>query len=444
MAPVEITHPVLGLMLGCTGLVIQHRDRSLPGRLYAASLYVGCVCLFLWPAANSRALDEVTNLAGLGRFVTDFTATACVILQFAFITTLSDQWVLWRRRAIAAYIPLMLLLIVLWGFLRASYGANLERLLYPGYAIHPPAVLLWNVLVGVAITYVSVLGVFGYAYAVATMPCQRYPRAVTGVGVIVYTETTIYGLLVLGQLAASASGVDRTGQYVVRFTAPLVIVCVIISIVTTGYLIIGQALVAYVREWFSLTRKQRAINRALADVLNALATASDMRAFLGTYEARGFVRAVDEHCKAHHIPTYRRRCAREATRIVLPLIGTPRGAADAADIEDAQDNSDDPRFAGTDDQALLVGLSRRAQEDVYFIGDSNRIATLVILDLRGSVIASDHIPEMEPRREPNGWRREVAALIVEVVHARAHTLMADRLEPSRSMQLGRDAMETIQ
>lgn len=443
MGHVDLTHPILGLLLACIGLVVQRRDRARTSRLYALSLYVGCVCLFFWPAQNSSLFDNAIHLPGFGRLITDLTATASVMLQFAFITTLADRWLAWRKGAVAVYVIGMIVLSGLWTYLHAAFGSSLAYLLYPGYAASPPAILIWNIVVGAAITYVSILGVFGYAYAVVTMPPYRLPRATTSVGVVVYSITTIYGLLVLGQLVASKTGLDPTGSGVLRFTGPIVLICVVFTLASTGYIVFGRSVATRTRAWFSLTHKQQAIDHALADLLNALATASDMRSFLGKYADRGFIQAVDVHCKAQGVSSYRCKCAREAARIILPLIGAPARTTNAVDIEEEPDESDEgPPDAEAGYQALLADLSRHVQEDVSFIADSNRIAVLVILDLRGTVIPDDRVPEIELRREPEGWRREVAKLIIEIVHARANKL-ADDVSGTNPGKPATDMMEPV-
>src|SRR5437016_3383693 len=86
--------------------------------------------------------------------------------------------------------------------------------------------------------------------------------------------------------------------------------------------------------------------------------------------------------------------------------GVPRPMTDA-DLE----------AAGQDEEALLADLSRHIEEDLCFFADAYRVARLVLLALRGVVWPEERLPELERRREPPGWRREVAALIVAVVHA---------------------------
>jgi len=159
---------------------------------------------------------------------------------------------------------------------------------------------------------------------------------------------------------------------------------------------------------------------------------------LDKYADGDVIDAVDMHLKAHGILPYPRKSGRQALRyLVLNRANAVRPLYD--EERHAHEDEDDPGLAGLDDEGLLADLSRREQEHLFLHADAARIAGLVILMQRGELLVGGRLSELEPRwRDSDGWRREVAALIVEVlrVRARAKKLLymerrAERRTPER-------------
>jgi len=442
---------LLSLAFLTVGVVILRRNsrREASTLFHGLSYIVGAISIVLWPESHGHVFDAATRTPGLGRLLNDVNATLAAMLQFAFITTLAGAWS--RRRAIAAavYGGALILFVALWLALRLTLGSALGHLLYAGYAADSLAVRAWDTVVGLTILYVCILAFIGYARASGKIR-NRYPRVTTVVGYGVWGTFTLYGLLVVAQLAAAWLGRGDIG--IKRFLGPIVVVCVAVALAQTVITLFGPRLshqgcrwVAYGRQWFSLTEKQTRINRGierleqlLIDNANAASVAIDQRVHLDKYADGDVIDAVDMHLKAHGILPYPRKSGRQALRyLVLNRANAVRPLYD--EERHAHEDEDDPGLAGLDDEGLLADLSRREQEHLFLHADAARIAGLVILMQRGELLVGGRLSELEPRwRDSDGWRREVAALIVEVlrVRARAKKLLymerrAERRTPER-------------
>lgn len=406
-----MVHVVLGIALLIYGLIVLRRDRSRAGQLYGWSYIAGWISLTLWPADNSAVLDTLTRTPGLGRLLNDACAILSVVLQFAFISTLAGVWPRWRQLAMVVSCVLLALLVPLWFVVRLTVTRDFPQLFYRGYYAQPSTLLAWNVLVGFAIAHSCSLSFIGYVRALGAMR-TRFTRATTLAAVVVYAAATVYGVLVMAQLAADRAGYGPTG--VLHYTGPIVLGCVVATLSSTGVVMFGRKVWAYTRQWFSLTRKQMVLKRLLKDTINANVLLSDQRVYLERRADHALVRTVDDQCRTHGITSYQRKVARQAVRLVILEGDLPRPAASAGNMAAGEETTE------PDYQALLADLSRRIEEDLHFLADAYRVARLVMLDLRDQGLHDDTRPELAPRREPRGWRHDVARLIVAVVRTRMH------------------------
>jgi len=425
-------YTLLSLALLAAGVVILRRNsrRETSTVFNGLGYLVGAVSVMLWPEAHSHIFDAATRTPGFGRLLNDVCATLVAIFQFAFITSLAKAWSRWRRIAVGVYGALLALFSGLWSMLHLTQGRGLGHLMYAGYATESPLVRVWNTIVGLTILYVCVLATIGYMRANGKIR-NRYPRVTTAVGSAVWATFTLYGGLVVAQLAAAWLGRGDIG--IRRFLGPIVVVSVAVALVQTVVVLFGPELtrhgrrwVEYGRQWVSLTEKQARVNRGierleqlLIDNTNAAGVAIDQRAHLDKYADATVIDAVDAHLEAHGISHYQRKAGRQAVRYLI--LNRANAARPLYDEErHATEDEDDPGLAGPDDEGLLVDLSRREQEHLYLHADAARIAGLVILMQRGELLVGGRLSELEPRwRASDGWRREVAALIVEVLRARA-------------------------
>jgi len=399
----------LGLALLIYGVVVLHRDHSQAGRLSGLSYVAGWASLSLWYAPNSAIVDALVHVPGIGRLLNDICATGSVILQFAFISTLAGSWPKWRTYALGVYGVLLTLIVLLWCIVRVTITHNISQLLYHGYYVHPLALFIWNLLVGVTISYTCSLSFIGYMHA---LPVQRtrFTRVTTRVVSAVYALAAVYGLLIVMQLMADWGGFGHLS--ILRYTGAIVLICVVTTLVSTGAVIFGQASWRYLRQWFSLSYKEAVLSQLLQDTINANVLVSDQRVYLERPAARRLVRALKRHLRTQHVSGYQCKVGCQAVRLVilgdstLRLDSTDEGRDDALETEKAAD------------QDLLIDLSRRIEEDLFSAADSYRVARLVILALRGEdVLPQDLVPDLDYRFEPPGWRRTLARQIVAVIHA---------------------------
>jgi len=352
------------------------------------------------------------------------------LFQFAFITSLAKAWSRWRRIAVGVYGALLALFSGLWLTLQLTSGQGLGHLMYAGYATDSPLMRVWNTIVGLTILYVCGLVTIGYMRANGKIR-NRYPRVTTAVGSAVWATFTLCGSLVVAQLAAVWLGRGDIG--IRTFLGPIVVISITVALVQTVVVLFGPELtrhgrrwVAYGCQWISLTEKQARVNRGierleqlLIDNTNAAGVAIDQRAHLDKYADATVIDAVDAHLEVHGISRYQRKAGRQAVRYLI--LNRANAARPLYDEErQAAEDEDDPGLAGPDDEGLLVDLSRREQEHLYLYADAARIAGVVILMQRGEMRVGGRLSELEPRwRASDGWRRDVAALIIAILRARA-------------------------
>ena len=425
-------YTLLSLGLLMAGIIIVRRKNKGAPRttLNGLGYIVGAISIMVWPASHSAVIDAVSRTPGLGRLFNDICATLAAMLQFGFITNLATAWSRWRKIAVVVYIALLTLFAGIWLALHVALGQDLGRFLYAGYATDSLPVRIWNTVVGLTIVYVCVLAFIGYTRANGKIH-NRYPRLTTAVGASVWATFTLYGVLINVQLAAVWLGRGDIG--IKRFLGPIVVVCVAVALIQTAIILFGSRLsrqgrrwVTYVRLWFSLTEKRAQVNHGverleqlLIDNTNAACVANDQRANLDKYADAEVIDAVDVHLEAHGIPPYQRKAGRQAVRyLIVHRANAVRPLYD--ENKHANNDEDDPGLAGVDDEGLLADLSRHEIEHLYVHADAARIGGLVILMQRGEMLVGGRLSELEPRwRDSDGWRREVAALIVEVLRARA-------------------------
>lgn len=420
-----MTYLVLSTALCIIGVTSLSRDRSLANGSLAigASFIVGALSVILWPAASSLAFDTATHIAGLGRLVNDLCATLAVVLQFIFITSLAKDWCRWRRIALAVYGSAAALFVVLWIVLHGTVGRDLARVLYAGYAAGPFPVRVWNTIVAATILSVCVPTFVGYLRARGRIR-NRYPQLTVLAGMTTYAIASLYGALIIAQVIVSWLGGGDIG--IRRYLGPIVVVCLVAVVGNGGFVLFARRLgtsmhrgADHIRRWLSLTEKQTRINRSITrleqlldDNIAAASVAIDQRVYLDEYADGALIDAADEHLQAYGIAPYRRKVARQALRY---LVLNRANAARALHEDNVlTEDGDDPIL---DDDALLADLARQEQVHIALFADAAHLASLVILLQRGEDLVRGRLSELAPHRDLDGWRREVAALIVDVLRA---------------------------
>ncbi len=263
-----MTYTIFSVGLLVVGVIILRRNsqREASTVLNGLSYIVGAISIMLWPESHSVVFDAATRTPGLGRLLNDVCATLAAIFQFTFITTLARAWYRWRKIAVV-YGMVVLLFTVYWMALHLMMGQQFGHLLYAGYAAASLPVRAWNTIVGLTIFYVCILTFIGYRRASGEIH-GRNPRLTTAVGVVVWGTFSLYGAIVVAQIAAVWLGYGDIGAR--RFLGPIVVVCVAVALIQTVIILFGPHLsrrghhwVEYGRQWFSLAEKQARVNRGI-------------------------------------------------------------------------------------------------------------------------------------------------------------------------------------
>ena len=187
---------------------------------YALALLSGGIAIAAWPPENALYLDHAIGVPGIGRLLMYLCAATSMLAQYAMITELSDQWSFKRRIALGIGVMAMVTLFPLWNPARQVAGRDIARLLYGGYASHPPALFAWNVAAGSAISLASGLTLYALWSVPLDGPKQRTRRLLHGDPYvparlfIPYANGVLYGLLQVAQVAAATIGVDETRLFV--------------------------------------------------------------------------------------------------------------------------------------------------------------------------------------------------------------------------------------
>lgn len=443
-------YTVLSVCLAIVGLLTLRRPgpRTLSTIVNSLGYLIGALSIALWPESHSVAVDTVARTPGLGRLVNDTAATLAAVCQFGFITTLARQWGRRATIAVTAYSVLLTSIVALWIALHIAIGPAFGRALYTGYTGGPVAVRVWNTLVGLTILYTCALTFLGYTRASEKIH-NRYPRLTTTAGTAVWALFTLYGGLVVTQIAAVWAGLGDLGLK--QYLSPIVVICVVVALGTTMVVLFGPRLmqragssVAYVRRWASLSQKEARVDREIAhlerllrDNTNAAGVAIDQRVHMDAYADADAIETVDARLAADGYSPYHRKAGRQAVRyLVLNRANAARpfyneeqhaeeddddigvagiGTSDAAHGEaDAKDEDD----ADARDLALLADLSRQEQEHIYLHADAARIAGHVILLQGDERLATAQLSEMDARLAPHSWHHAVAAAIIEVLRER--------------------------
>jgi hypothetical protein len=448
-------YTVLSVCLAIVGLLTLRRTLRRPGPRTLSTIVnslgylIGALSIALWPESHSAAVDTVARTPGLGRLVNDTAATLAAVCQFGFITTLARQWGRRATIAVTAYSVLLTSIVALWIALHIAIGPAFGRALYTGYAGGPVAVRVWNTLVGLTILYTCALTFLGYTRASEKIH-NRYPRLTTTAGTAVWALFTLYGGLVVTQIAAVWAGLGDLGLK--QYLSPIVVICVVVALGTTMVVLFGPRLmqragsfVAYVRRWASLSQKEARVDRGIAhlerllrDNTNAAGVAIDQRVHMDAYADAGAIEAVDARLAADGYSPYHRKAGRQAVRyLVLNRANAARPFYDEEQHAEEDDDDDigvagigtsdaahgeadtkDEDEADARDLALLADLSRQEQEHIYLHADAARIAGHVIL-LRGDErLATAQLSELDARPAPHSWHHAVAAAIIEVLRER--------------------------
>ncbi len=205
-----------GVIMFGLGLRALRRLQTLEVKYYALALISGGVCIMVWSPENALYLDQLTRVTGIGRLLTYACGATSMLAQYAMITELGDQWSSWRRIASVMGVMVIASLFPLWNVARDAVGRGSEHRLYEGYFSRPPALLTWNVAAGGAILFVSALALYSMWAVPLECPGRRVRRLLHGDryvqprSFLPYVVGVLYGLLQMGQVVASKTGVDES------------------------------------------------------------------------------------------------------------------------------------------------------------------------------------------------------------------------------------------
>ena len=232
----------LGTMVVALELGLFAQASPGPGRrVLAVSYALTGVFFALWPPQTCLWLDHTTGIAGLGVLVWACATTLSLGLQVTFHGLLNERWPWWVRATPALVVGTVSLYMALWVLVRLDAGQASTHLLYDGYRGTPPAVLAWNLWLGISIASVS--GVAAYA--------QLQDKSANGdtktLGYICIAGV-LYGTLIAAQALAAHLGYGATA--VVPVLHLMRLVAVVLATGCAAWSVVGADLWAVGNLWW--------------------------------------------------------------------------------------------------------------------------------------------------------------------------------------------------
>jgi hypothetical protein len=373
--------PALGVLALVPAVWPLRRGWTPIARMSLLSGLCGALALALWRPEDGGLLDHLVHVAGLGRLLSICCMVTAISLQSAELLQGSHGWSP-PRRTVALAIGLLLLLFYVASWIAVettAAGPSLATLIYDRKRAEPLPEMVMNCLLGACLLYPCA--------TVATLYVPIYRRARPGReqlsafgSIVAWTSGAILGLLVVLQVLGN------------RLRLPAA---------TLNDASLVHMAWGHLPSWVASVRSSdddpAAHDRFLLDLISYV---SDRLA--AAYGHPAILRDVDARCRQENLTPYRHKVALEATRLIT-LINARVALAPHFDIAGP--------IEGLDDAPASDPRLRREQRDrhIAFLKDVYRVAVLAD--------PSTLPPLVTPPYEPPGWRREVAALIADVLQA---------------------------
>jgi len=352
--------PALGCALLLSGSYTLYRVRSWVALLAACSDIAGSIAFALWARENSLFLDQLTGRHGLGMLIFVVAVDLCIGLQFAFRVTLCDGWHRWYKVAAGVAVVLVALAVPLWARACAAVGGDVMRLLYSGYHGKPPAILVWNVFVGVTFIYLCAL--MEHVFWSTHLPPGIHTTIKRSMAAV-YAAGLIYGLLIVVQAVLDDLGYGATS------VLPLMSALWVLATVVAGGATVCMVGVPYAQRRHTLGRELNDLRRARHNLTQLHVLLSDRLVHLYAHTDPVVVATVDKHCRAYRLPPDQQLVALEAARWI-----TVRRAI-LARRPWPEVNTE---AAGAIDQTIVMDAAARLQQDAYMYADVYRVVILAL------------------------------------------------------------------
>jgi len=253
----------LGTMVAALELGLFAQAPPGPGRrVLAVSYALTGVFFALWPPQTCLWLDRTTGIAGLGVLVWACATTLSLGLQVTFHSLLNERWPWWIRATPALAAGTVSLYIALWVLVHLDVGSATSHLLYDGYHGTPPAVLAWNLWLGISIASAS-----GLAARVQLQDKSANGNTKT-LGYICIAGV-LYGTLIAAQALAAHLGYGATA--VVPVLHLMRLVAVVLATGCAAWSVVGADLWVVGDLW----RRTRHLNRQWDQLTFLLVVLSD-------------------------------------------------------------------------------------------------------------------------------------------------------------------------
>lgn len=230
---------VAGILLLVSSLRMRARIRTLQIALYVASLACGGLGVIVWVPDNSLAVDGLLHTPGVGHLLTIWLISLCFILQYAFVTTLSERW---SRRSLGAcvvYGGLLLLFSGAWLAVHLTLKGRFGTLAYGEYLGGTPAVAAMDLAGSLCTIVAALLGAWGYTRFLAGGH-RLDERLSAGGALSVLIGGAAYGTLTLANTVAASLGAPGIGLLALR--VPIILVSAALAPITTWFVILLQPL----------------------------------------------------------------------------------------------------------------------------------------------------------------------------------------------------------
>jgi hypothetical protein len=384
--------PVCAVLLVLFSLRALIRVRSRASIFYVASHTSGALGIAIWPSQNAALVDQWLASPGFARLLFDLLMVVAAALQFVFAASMSQAYRHAERTAVVMCTLAGSALVVLWSVAQDGRSQLMTD------TVHAPTarLLAYNVASGAVLVAVFGLCASGYIRLFNRAVDRVTRRTAAGVTLVMFAAMA-YGVLIMAEAVADHAGVDTV--VVQHMTHVLLEVGAAASMMLTGVAVVCWPLWCMVVRARSNDRQRLELWQLRRDILDANVLLSDrlMRAY--QLENTDIMRRVRVLCCEGTLSTYQRQVALEAGRW-LSLHPAQAGSPTAV-------NHTHTETVAPED---FVDVARRADSDTYFYADVFRVVLLAL--------GADCPPELEPRNEPAGWRRDVADLLqsIDTVH----------------------------
>jgi hypothetical protein len=362
------------------------------------SYLCAAIGIALWPTATAIRFDRSIGIAGLAHILTDSAIPLTFLLQYRLALVLRSAWLSVAQRLFVIGLGLIVVHATLWAAANATLPGDHALLWYNHYYGQPVQLLVTYLVLAASIVYSASCCISGYRPSLKPdLPLGE--RLTSASIVVIATGAGVYGLLVAGQVTASATG--HGSATVVRYTVPLMSGCAAVAGVVVCSVLFGQRLLEALpprerdRQMLERIRKEaNRLDRIHANIVNlSIGLEERLLRVHQDYSAASAVETVTRMCRERGISPERRKVAREAVRILTLSF----------------DNVAEAPFYDEDELAERKGMAEYylVQADGSFFFDD--VYKVCFLAVGGAELLSKE--EMPEEIEFEHWHYELADIV---------------------------------